>query len=104
MNTVTRARLAESIYARVGLSRTDAAALLDLVLDQVSATLERGEPLKISGFGTFSVRQKGDRIGRNPKTGTAAPIPARRVLAFRPGPTLKARVNGEAPGGDADDE
>jgi integration host factor subunit alpha len=104
MNTVTRADLAGSIYAQVGLSRIDSAALVDIVLDRLSAILESGEPLKISGFGTFSVRQKGHRIGRNPKNGKAAPILARRVVAFRPSAVLKARVNDEAPGSDADQE
>ena len=66
-----------------------------MVLDRIGATLERGETLKINRFGTFSVRQKGHRIGRNPKTGKEAPILPRRVLQFRPSPVLKALINGD---------
>ena len=94
MNTVTRAQLAETIYAQVGLSRNESSDLLENVLARVAATLEAGESVKISGFGTFSVRQKGRRIGRNPKTGKEVPILPRRVLVFRPSHVLKARVNG----------
>lgn len=94
MNTVTRTHLAETIYAQVGLSRNESAHLLESVLARVAATLELGESVKISGFGTFSVRQKGRRIGRNPKTGKEVPILPRRVLVFRPSHVLKARVNG----------
>ena len=105
MNTVTRAQLAETIYAQVGLSRNDSAELLEMVLERVSATLARGESVKISGFGTFSVRQKGRRIGRNPKTGIEVPILPRRVLVFRPSQVLKSGVNHVAvpPGAEADD-
>ena len=74
MNTVTRAQLAETIYAQVGLSRNDSADLLETVLERMSRALETGNSVKISGFGTFSVRQKGRRIGRNPKTGVEVPI------------------------------
>lgn len=96
MNTVTRAQLAETIYAQVGLSRNDSAELLETVLERMSLALEAGEPVKLSGFGTFSVRQKGRRIGRNPKTGIEVPILPRRVLTFRPSQVLKAQVNGLA--------
>jgi integration host factor subunit alpha len=105
MNTVTRAQLAESIYTQVGLSRNESADLLELVLERMSSALEGGESVKISGFGTFSVRQKGRRIGRNPKTGVEVPILPRRVLVFRPSQVLKAHVNHAAPPeGDGDDE
>lgn len=97
MDTVTRAQLAEAIYAQVGLSRNESADLLEAVLDRVASTLEGGESVKISGFGTFSVRQKGRRIGRNPKTGQEVPILPRRVLVFRPSQVLKARINGRTP-------
>src|SRR4051794_20254352 len=97
MNTVTRAQLAESIYGQVGLSRNESADLLETVLERVSRALEGGESVKISGFGTFSVRQKGRRIGRNPKTGIEVPILPRRVLVFRPSQVLKARINGLTP-------
>lgn len=96
MNTVTRAQLAERIYTQVGLSRNESAELLETVLEQVARVLESGNSVKISGFGTFSVRQKGRRIGRNPKTGVEVPILPRRVLVFRPSHVLKAQVNGEA--------
>lgn len=107
MNTVTRAHLAERIYTQVGLSRNESADLLENVLERVCAALEAGESVKISGFGTFSVRQKGRRVGRNPKTGVEVPILPRRVLVFRPSQVLKAQINGQAaPEGaaEADDE
>jgi integration host factor subunit alpha len=94
MATVTRAQLAETIYTEVGLSRNESAALLETVLERIAARLQAGETVKISGFGTFSVRQKGRRIGRNPKTGVEVPILPRRVLVFRPSMTMRARVNG----------
>ena len=105
MDTVTRAQLAETIYAQVGLSRNDSAELLEMVLERVSSALEHGESVKISGFGTFSVRQKGRRIGRNPKTGIEVAILPRRVLVFRPSQVLKAEVNHVTvpPGAEADD-
>lgn len=103
MNTLTRAQLAEAIYTQVGLSRNESAGLLEMVLEKMSAALETGEPVKISAFGTFVVRQKGQRIGRNPKTGVEVPILPRKVLSFRPSQVMKARINGEQPGA-ADDE
>ncbi len=103
MQTVTRAHLAEMIYAQVGLSRNESGQLLETVLERISATLETGESVKISGFGTFSVRQKGRRVGRNPKTGVEVPILPRKVLVFRPSQMLRARVNGETPV-DGDDD
>ena len=107
MPTITRSHLAEKIYADVGLSRNESADLLEAVLNRMVTALESGESLKISGFGTFSVRQKGRRIGRNPKTGVEVPILPRRVLVFRPSQSLRARVNGVEPGEDSaedDDE
>lgn len=104
MNTVTRAQLAETIYGQIGLSRNDSADLLETVLERMATALEIGESVKISGFGTFSVRQKGRRVGRNPKTGIEVPIMPRRVLVFRPSQVLKARVNGIAMPADGDDE
>ncbi|MCR0980432.1 integration host factor subunit alpha [Roseomonas populi] len=97
MNTITRAQLAEAIYMQVGLSRNESAALLEDVLNRISATLQAGEAVKLSAFGTFSVRQKAQRIGRNPKTGVEVPITPRRVLSFRASQVLKARINGETP-------
>ena len=104
MSTVTRAHLAETIYTQVGLSRNESAALLETVLHRVSQALESGESVKISGFGTFSIRQKGRRVGRNPKTGVEVPILPRRVLVFRPSQVLKAHVNHVAPPAGGDDE
>ena len=104
MNTVTRAHLTETIYTQVGLSRNESADLLEVVLARMAAALEAGESFKISGFGTFSVRQKGRRIGRNPKTGVEVPILPRRVLVFRPSQVLRAHVNHMAPPVGGDDE
>ena len=93
MKTITRADLAEAIYTQVGLSRNESATLLENVLERMAATLEAGESVKISAFGSFVVRQKGKRVGRNPKTGVEVPILPRRVLSFRPSQVLKARLN-----------
>ncbi|GHU04572.1 integration host factor subunit alpha [Alphaproteobacteria bacterium] len=90
--TITRAQLSESVYQEVGLSRNESADLLKQVLDGITGALGRGETVKISSFGSFSVRSKGQRIGRNPKTGEETPILPRRVLAFRPSQVLKSRI------------
>lgn len=103
MKTITRANLAEAIYSQVGLSRNESAALLETVLERMSATLEGGESVKISAFGSFVVRQKGKRVGRNPKTGVEVPILPRKVLSFRPSQVLKGRLNPGAPGRGGDD-
>ena len=92
-NTITRAQLGEAVYQEVGLSRNESSELLESVLDFVSEALEKGESVKISSFGSFSVRQKGQRIGRNPKTGEEVPIMPRKVLVFRPSQVLKTEVN-----------
>lgn len=94
-STITRAHLSEAVYQEVGLSRNESADLVEAVLELVSEALEKGEAVKISSFGTFSVRQKGQRIGRNPKTGEEVPIYPRKVLVFRPSQVLKSRINGE---------
>jgi len=104
METLTRSGLAEAIYAEVGLSRNESAELLEAVLERLAQVLETGESVKLSGFGTFLVRQKGSRIGRNPKTGVEVPILPRRVLSFRPSQSLKARINGEPMPAEADAE
>lgn len=91
--TITRAQLSESVYQEVGLSRNESAELLEMVLDEISNALSEGETVKISSFGSFSVRQKGQRVGRNPKTGEEVPILPRRVLVFRPSQLLKAQIN-----------
>jgi integration host factor subunit alpha len=92
-NTVTRAQLSEAIYQEVGLSRNDSADLVESVLTEISDALARGEIVKISSFGSFQVRQKSQRIGRNPKTGEEVPILPRRVLVFRASHVLKERIN-----------
>lgn len=93
-DTVTRAQLSEAVYEEVGLSRNESADLVETVLEEISGALERGEVVKISSFGSFAVRQKGERIGRNPKTGEEVPILPRRVLVFRASHVLKNRING----------
>lgn len=92
-NTVTRAQLSEAVYQEVGLSRNESADLVESVLEEISDALARGEIVKISSFGSFQVRQKGQRIGRNPKTGEEVPILPRRVLVFRASHVLKDRIN-----------
>mgnify|MGYP002637028896 FL=1 len=92
-NTVTRAQLTEAVYQEVGLSRHESADLVESVLLEISTTLAQGEMVKISSFGSFSVRQKGQRIGRNPKTGEEVSILPRRVLVFRPSHVLKNKIN-----------
>ncbi|MGI9491765.1 MAG: integration host factor subunit alpha [Geminicoccaceae bacterium] len=92
--TLTRAHLAEAVYQEVGLSRSESAELVDSILSEIGDSLVRDGIVKISSFGTFSVRSKGQRIGRNPKTGEEVPILPRRVLVFRPSQVLKDRING----------
>ena len=91
--TITRSDLSEAVYEEVGLSRNESADLVELVLQQIADALSRGEMVKISSFGSFSVRQKGRRVGRNPKTGEEVPILPRRVLVFRASRVLKDRIN-----------
>ena len=92
--TITRSQLSEAVYQEVGLSRNESADLLESVLNKVSNTLASGESVKISCFGSFSVRSKGQRIGRNPKTGEEVPILPRKVLVFRPSQVLKSKLSG----------
>ena len=91
--SVIRADLAESIYQQIGLSRSESADIVATILEEVSLSLEKGETVKISSFGSFSVRSKSERIGRNPKTGQEVPITPRRVLSFRPSHILRDRLN-----------
>ena len=91
--TVTRAQLSEAVYQEVGLSRNESADLVEVVLKEIADALARGENVKISSFGSFFVRAKGKRIGRNPKTGEEVPINPRKVLVFRASHVLKDRVN-----------
>lgn len=94
--TITRADLAEAVYEQVGLSRNESSDLVEAVLDEMMGALIKDENVKISSFGSFSVRQKGERIGRNPKTGVEVPILPRKVLVFRASHVLKDRINGKA--------
>ncbi len=91
--TITRADLSEAVYKQVGLSRNESAALVETVLEEISSALEDGESVKISSFGSFAVRHKGQRIGRNPKTGEEVPILPRRVLVFRASHVLRDFIN-----------
>ena len=91
--TLTRADLTEAVYEEVGLSRNESADLVESVLDEISGCLVEGENVKISSFGSFLVRQKNGRVGRNPKTGEEVPIDPRRVLVFRPSQVMKDRIN-----------
>ena len=91
-NTLTRMDLGEAVFREVGLSRNESAQLVESVLDHISDALVKGEQVKISSFGTFSVRSKSARVGRNPKTGEEVPINPRRVLTFRPSHLMKDRV------------
>ena len=93
LQTITRADLAEAVHLEVGLSRNDSATLVEDVLGTLIDALERGESVKLSSFGSFSVRQKGRRVGRNPKTGEEVPILPRKVLIFRASHVLKAKIN-----------
>ncbi len=97
--TVTRADLAEAVYQEVGLSRNESADLVEAILSEISGSLVRGENVKISSFGSFLVRDKGRRIGRNPKTGEEVSIEPRRVLSFRASQVLKDRINSSLTGG-----
>jgi integration host factor subunit alpha len=91
--TVTRADLCEAVYQKVGLSRSESADLVELVLDEICGAIVRGEPVKLSSFGSFVVRNKGQRVGRNPKTGEEVPISPRRVMVFKPSNVLKQKIN-----------
>jgi integration host factor subunit alpha len=92
-HTVTRAQLTEAVYQEVGLSRNESAELVESVIAEISRALERGDMVKISSFGSFAVRKKGPRVGRNPKTGQEVPISPRRVLVFRASHALKHQIN-----------
>jgi integration host factor subunit alpha len=91
--TITRADLTEAVYQEVGLSRNESAELVEMVLGEIADALAAGDTVKIASFGTFMVRQKGLRRGRNPKTGEEVPILPRRVLSFRASHILKSHIN-----------
>ena len=96
--TLTRADLSEAVHRQIGLSRSESADLVKSMLDMMSEHLVNGETVKLSSFGTFMVRSKTGRVGRNPKTGEEVPITPRRVLVFRPSQVMKNIINGEEPG------
>jgi integration host factor subunit alpha len=91
--TLTRADLAEAVVKKVGLPRNESQDLVELVLSEISGSLAQGDSVKLSSFGSFGIRQKGQRVGRNPKTGKEVPITPRRVLVFRPSNIMKDRIN-----------
>jgi integration host factor subunit alpha len=90
--TLTRADLAEAVYRKVGLSRTESAQLVEMVLDEICDAIVRGETVKLSSFATFQVRSKNERIGRNPKTGEEVPILPRKVMTFKASNVLKSKI------------
>ena len=92
MTALTKAEIAETIYEELGINKREAKDLVDLFFEQIRVSLEANEEVKLSGFGNFELRDKRQRPGRNPKTGEDIPISARRVVTFRPGQKLKARV------------
>jgi integration host factor subunit alpha len=94
-STVTKADIVEKVYDKIGFSKKEASELVEMVFNSLKETLQKGEKVKISGFGNFLVRGKKERVGRNPQTGDQIKISARRVLTFRPSQVLKAMLNGE---------
>ncbi len=93
---LTKADMAESLFNKLGLNKQEARELVDLCFEELKASLAAGEPVKLSGFGNFDLRDKKERPGRNPKTGEKIPVAARRVVTFRPGQKLQSRVEGYA--------
>ena len=93
MKTVTRLDVAEAIYTEIGLSRKDSNDILDMIIDEIVKELSRGQDVKLSSFGTFSLRDKRARTGRNPKTGVEAVISSRRVISFKPSQTMRKTIN-----------
>lgn len=101
MTALTKAELAEKLYEELGLNKREAKEIVEMFFEEIRAALENGRQVKLSGFGNFDLRDKKQRPGRNPKTGEEIPITARRVVTFRPGQKLKARVEAYAGSGDA---
>ena len=95
--TLTRVDLTDAVYKEIGFSRNESSILVDSVLDHITNALVEGEDVKLSSFGTFELRDKSARVGRNPKTGVEAEISARRVLSFRPSQMLRERVSSRSP-------
>lgn len=102
--TVTRADLAEAVFRKIGLSRTESAHLVESVIEEICSTIARGECVKISSFGSFVVREKTERVGRNPKTGEEVPISPRRVAVFKPSNVMKDRILAAHAGREGADE
>ena len=96
MGALTKAQLADRLFEELGLNKREAKEIVELFFDELRSSLEGNEQVKLSGFGNFDLREKGERPGRNPKTGEEIPITARRVVTFRPGQKLKARVEAYA--------
>ena len=96
MVALTKAEMAEKLFDDLGLNKREAKEVVDLFFEEMRASLEANEHIKLSGFGNFDLRDKGQRPGRNPKTGEEIPVSARRVVTFRPGQKLKARVEAYA--------
>lgn len=103
-STMTKADIVEKVYQKIGFSKKEASELVELVFTSLKDVLTKGDKVKISGFGNFVVREKNERVGRNPQTGEQIKISARRVLTFRPSQVLKAMLNGEDITGLEDDE
>jgi integration host factor subunit alpha len=95
--TITRADLSDAIHRRIGLSRAESAEFVETVLTEIFQAIVSGDDVKLSSFGSFHIRWKNERVGRNPKTGAAAPISARRVVMFKASNVLRARINGHRP-------
>ena len=93
MKTITRVDVAEAIYTEIGLSRKDSGDILDMVVNEIVSELSAGNDVKLSSFGTFSLRDKKQRTGRNPKTGVEAVISSRRVISFKPSQTMRKLIN-----------
>ena len=96
MAALTKAEMAEKLYEDLGFNKREAKEIVEMFFEEIRSALEKGEQVKLSGFGNFELRDKSERPGRNPKTGEEIPITARRVVTFRPGQKLKARVDGYA--------
>lgn len=97
---LTKADLAETLFEQLGLNKREAKDFVDLYFETIRGTLERGDQVKLSGFGNFELREKNQRPGRNPKTGEEIPISARRVVTFRPGQKLRSRIEADAGSGE----
>ena len=96
MSALTKAQMADRLFDELGLNKREAKEIVEMFFDEIGTELERNEQVKLSGFGNFDLREKSERPGRNPKTGEEIPISARRVVTFRPGQKLKARVEAYA--------